>query len=401
LYAECENCGTVQLNVKNGYVRSGVMYSGIFDSLYPETQWHRITIDAQIGKDCSLGIEYFAWNPDPEQTLITRKINPVWIPLCNVQGSDQIQPDSLINNVRSRFIVFKISLFGNGESSPQIKKIRITFPHRSYLRYLPAVYQDDPIGRDITDRFLSIFEAFNMEIEEQIATIFRLFDPQSTNEEFLSWLGSWLGILRDENWSEKQFRDLLSQSYQLFKIRGTSDCLKKMLSIYTGADITIIEHYQYRRPMVLGADTYVGITTVVGRKFNQPLVLEESSTIGDFLLIEEVEPPETPFLADAYDFTVIVNMPDPQEKQIACIRRLIEHEKPAHTRYCLRISGLGQPRIGTAMLGVDTKLTHAHTQMKIGSLQSVIGDSSKAGARYPVSGIYGNNLKIGIDTYLH
>jgi hypothetical protein len=53
------------------------------------------------------------------------------------------------------------------------------------------------------------------------------------------------------------------------------------------------------------------------------------------------------------------------------------------------------------MLGVDTKLTHAHNPMKIGTPESVLGDSLKAGTRYPIGGMYESNSKVGIDTYLH
>jgi phage tail-like protein len=320
-----------------------------------------------------------------------------WRRLLTIHGEDGISPDSLLSDAQGRYLALRITLGGEGTASPRLRRIKITYPHESYLRYLPAIYQEDPIGRDITDRFMSLFESFNMDMEEEIRSITRLFDPLSTRKDFLPWLASWFGIVQDENWPEQRFREFLSRSYSLFKIRGTIEGLNAVISLYTGKTAKIIEHFRYLRPMVLGNEIRVGLTSVVGRKFTSQLVIEETSTIGDFKLIEEVEPPEMPFIVDAYDFTIVIDGSKDQQKGLV---RLIDSEKPAHTNYRLHLSKEGAPRIGCALLGMDTRMAHANQPIYVGD-SSLLGTDSFVGDRFPMKGLYGAKSQVEISTYLH
>src|SRR5262249_21218409 len=69
-------------------------------------------------------------------------------------------------------------------------------------RYLPAVYGQEPVSADFTDRFLALYDTTLRSIERQLDTQARLFDPLSAPAErpggastdFLTWLASWLGL---------------------------------------------------------------------------------------------------------------------------------------------------------------------------------------------------------------
>ena len=62
------------------------------------------------------------------------------------------------------------------------------------IRYLPEIYQQD----DFMGRFLMLFESFWRPIESQIRQGSLYFDPGLSPEEFLPWLGTWVGIYWDE-----------------------------------------------------------------------------------------------------------------------------------------------------------------------------------------------------------
>ncbi len=68
---------------------------------------------------------------------------------------------------------------------------------------LPALYQEDPLARDLTD-------AFDEVLAPAISTIDNLgayLDPALTPDDFLEWLGGWVAALLDETWPiERRFR---------------------------------------------------------------------------------------------------------------------------------------------------------------------------------------------------
>ena len=108
------------------------------------------------------------------------------------------------------------------------------FQRLSYLRYLPATYQENEKGREFLERFLSMFESMSYDMEHTIKRLTKYFDPQAVEKEFLNWLASWMGIIYDENWPEQSKRELIKRAYQLYKIRGTIDGLKEIIKLYSG-----------------------------------------------------------------------------------------------------------------------------------------------------------------------
>ena len=78
--------------------------------------------------------------------------------------------------------------------------MRVYYPRLSYLRYLPAVYQQDPVSQEFLERFLSMFETVFSGLEATIERIPEVFDPELTPDEFLDWLAQWLDLGIEEDW---------------------------------------------------------------------------------------------------------------------------------------------------------------------------------------------------------
>ena len=144
-------------------------------------------------------------------------------------------------------------------------------------------------GISLSDSFRSSNRC-RMRSSRTIAGVAKYFDPQAVNSEFLDWLGTWIAVLRDYNWPEEKRREFLKRAYRLYKVRGTVRGLKEMVELFTGGEPLIIEHYRLQTPMVLSANSTLGTSTVVGKRFRRRLVIEESSRIGEFALIETDEP---------------------------------------------------------------------------------------------------------------
>lgn len=401
LYANCGPEGNiVQMQGTDRFAGHGIYYSKMFDSTDPENQWHRLVLDAGIAERSKIAVFYFASNDSAEHKV--PRHNLAWQPLLSSPHGSVTPVDGLFENSSGRFLSLKIELFGDEFHTPTIRQVKMFFPRRSYLRYLPATYQEDEIGRDFLERFISVFESVTFDMEQTIAQTARYFDARATDKAFLNWLASWLAIATDESWPEAKKRDLIAAAYELYKRRGTPNGLKEMIALFTGAanEVAIIEHARLKSPMILGAQSTVGVSTTAGKAFTKRLVLEESSTIGEFVLAEEDDPPEAPFAAEAFDFTLLVNTATLRTAEARnALQRLIESEKPAHTRYFLRTSE-GEMQLGAhALVGVDTRVARGFPVMQLG-VESIVGVRTFLGTR-SVQGTIEIRSKIAVDTILH
>ncbi|MDB9315303.1 phage tail protein [Spirulina sp. CS-785/01] len=193
-------------------------------------------------------------------------------------------------------------------------------PLSSYLDYLPAYLQTDPV----LGQFLLAFERVLSGLPDQeppfhpqiisnesgseygletiISQIHTYLDPQQTPAEFLPWLAGWVALSLGEDWDEAVKRQFISQIVPLYRIRGTLRGLKKMLSIY-------LEHSGLSYP-----DRKIAIFEFDDRPhyFQVQLVLPSNQVL----------------------------QPDRYWRECRAAQGIINQEKPAHTFYALRILSL-------------------------------------------------------------
>jgi len=107
-----------------------------------------------------------------------------------------------------------------------------------YDRFLPGLYQEN----DFLQRFLSIFEDVWEPLEQRQQYIHMYFDPRTCPASFLPWLASWLGLTFNPHWPEARRRRLLAQAMDLYRWRGTSYGLVRMIEVCTGLTPVISEN---------------------------------------------------------------------------------------------------------------------------------------------------------------
>lgn len=193
----------------------------------------------------------------------------------------------------------------------------------SYLNYLPAIFRQDPFAGQFLRAMEAILSGLDAAraadlgaepvtgLEEKIGQAHTLFDPQTTQSDFLPWLASWVAITLRADWDEVTQRAFIQKIVPLYKLRGTKAGLEAMLTIYT------------REPVVIYDD------------FKEP----------------------------AHYFQVKMTLSDRdkeslrRKQQIA--RAIIDQEKPAHTFYALQIA-VPTMRL-PAHLGTDETLLGTET----------------------------------------
>jgi len=216
----------------------------IFDSTIPECKWYRLVVDGEVPEGTSLDVDITAKEEIKE----------------NISGyiSLSYRKDILLFQIKGRYLIVKIKF----QSDPQRKKspvlncIKVFFPKQTYLQYLPAIYQEDKESKDILERYLSIFQTILEDIENKIEKTHHLIDPETTKGEFLNWLSSWMGLIKEERWCDEKWREFLGRAIEFFKMRGTREGLSSLIKLFTGKKPIIVEPFQLEcnkeKPLNLG-----------------------------------------------------------------------------------------------------------------------------------------------------
>lgn len=335
------------------------------DGHLPGCTWHRLCIDACVPPTASISVESRAadelgllplqpWQPEP---ALYRRGGGSELPYQSLWSRAELrQPDAgtwelLLQRAQGRFLELRLTLEGDGRSTPALRGLRAHYPRFSYARaYLPPLYQDDRASLDFLERFLANPEGLLTVLEGQIAGADALLDARTTPDEAVAWLGSWLGLAFDPAWSDYQRRLLLANAPYFFQRRGTLAGIIQAIRVAIDSDagpaifqdrqdnpragVRIVENFQTRR-------------------FSR-------AALGDSVSADETGSGDlrADARARAHRFTVLVpasicagSIPNVEQ----LIARIVEVEKPAHTAFTLR-RFWALFRVGEARLELDTAL---------------------------------------------
>ena len=158
---------------------------------------------------------------------------------------------------------------------------------------LPAVYQDSDFGM----RFIASLETLLDPIVGMLDALPAYFTPDLAPTDLIDLMLSWLGVEAQEGLSLDARRMLVREAAELSRGRGTKQGLELALKLTF-------------------PDT--------------PLRVEDQGGVSWSLNPEEIPS------AKASDFVVYCDKPL-QEEQMMEVARAIDHYKPVHTRYRLRV----------------------------------------------------------------
>jgi phage tail-like protein len=102
---------------------------------------------------------------------------------------------------------------------------------------VPALYLDDPFA-------LRLLEALDEVLAPVLGCLDNLeayLDPDLAPEDFLQWLGGWVGLVLDESWPLERRRASVREATALHRVRGTAVGLTAYVWLLTGAHVEIIE----------------------------------------------------------------------------------------------------------------------------------------------------------------
>jgi phage tail-like protein len=377
LYISFIDCERLFVLSKTAFRKTGY-YCGIFDAKQNNCQWHRILFDADIPARSSLVISTFTSDDPilPDSLSLDSPGSSVdeWDSMTFTGGF--AAGDMLIQNPAGRYLALKIGFEGDSTVSPVMHNLRVYYPRDTYLKYIPAIYQQDTESRDFLSRFLPILESVMLNIEDKIANSSRYYNPLAAPDEFVPWLASWLDFALDDKWPDEKKRRLILRASALYKERGTQEGLLDYIEIYSGYRPAIIELFKLRNDSNMEMLSHHVISFT---RHSIPLrgyVLNESAVIGSSTVADEWELHRPGFADYAHRFIIFlypVHLRDGITQRT--VQTILDREKPAHTQYfCCAIKPM--MRVGEqSMVGLDTIIAKDPDELVVGRSFTISEDS--------------------------
>lgn len=100
---------------------------------------------------------------------------------------------------------------------------------RPIVQELPAIYQDHAF----LDGFTAGLDTVLAPAVSVIDCLHAYIDPANTPDDFLGWLGEWVGLRLEEDWSTPRRRRLVAEAAEMFAVRGTVAALGREIELYT------------------------------------------------------------------------------------------------------------------------------------------------------------------------
>jgi phage tail-like protein len=408
------------------YTSSGEFVSGPFDSETSQCVWHRVVLDGSVPADTKVLVETFV--ADELYTLAQVQLLATWETAQTARRVDR-RWDCLIRGSAGRYLWLRLTLTSMAGPTPRIEQITIEFPRISLRRFLPAIFGAEPVSADFTDRFLALFDTTLRSIERQVDQEARLFDPDSTPAEkvdkapvdFLTWLGTWVGVAIDRRLPEAKRRQILKRSGRLLDRRGTVRGLRDQIATLIGLERfdrcrrapsktrccppppnctpepppsdwprppLILEHFKLRRWLWVGAGRLGSEAMLWGARIVNRSELNANAQVAVTQLISTQDPLRDPYHVYAHKFTAFVPC---RYREVEADRRALEQllrtESPAHTRGQL-VFVEPRFRIGVqSMIGFDAVVGAVPEGVRLDGAALGAGTvlTAKTGRRLPAS----------------
>jgi phage tail-like protein len=344
------------------HAREGTVVTYRLDAGSYRTRWGRLFLDACIPPDTSVGVRFVTsdeddvadpieWTPPDRDSIVVSHADrtpplpsrllldqapgprpPFRRPTGREQPWSQIPADDRFETYESpvaappgRYLWIELTLTGTERVSPRVRAMRVERPGHRLLSALPRSWSRAEDDAAFLHRLLAPVDGLLHELDERAAQRAVLIDARTTPQEALSWLASFAGLVLDRRWPDEARRTLVAEAYPLFRQRGTKAALARILEIYLGNPVGLVETWQLRG---LGG-TVLGIAPAGPAAPAVGGTARTAGTLGRFT-IGGAQVGTDSYALSAHRFTVLVPG-DLDTERRAVVAGIVDVHKPAHT----------------------------------------------------------------------
>jgi phage tail-like protein len=263
-------------------------------------------------------------------------------------------PELVLEVGGARLVWVAVQLDAGDAGGPVLGRLRVFTGLEAWIGLLPAIYARDEAARPFLARLLALLAAGLEDQEARITELPLLFDANSTPEGRLEWLARWLAFPVGDVAARERRREAVASAFRLAGQRGTAAGLLELIRLALGARAWISEPAQLAGLWRLDGTALLGFGTALAAAEAQGAVLGTTATLDRSNLIADEDFGAPLYDSFAHHFCVGVpaaELTAPGARQ--AIERLVERERPAHTRAHICVVE-PRARVGfQARVGVD------------------------------------------------
>lgn len=145
--------------------------------------------------------------------------------------------DILLYGLQGRYLYLAIEVLGAGEG--YIDRLRVDMKGDNFIDAFPSIYREND---SFFHRYLSIFSSIYNDLSYEIEKLPELLDPKTCPVECLPIYAKWLGIdVSGDYLTERAMRQIVTEGYELNRIKGTKACLIRIIEIVLQEKAIILE----------------------------------------------------------------------------------------------------------------------------------------------------------------
>ena len=209
--------------------------------------WGILKIRANLPEHCILVIRAFAMDVEKEQEkqeidkFLTDDLQEIEDKIAVFENAECVKviqsKNLLLYDLKGQYLWFCIEIIGEG--SGEISNICVENPGDNFMQTFPELYQE---RGSFFHRYMSIFSSIYGEMQNKIENVQQLLDFDTAPEGLLQLYAGWLGLELEGDFLEEQtLRNLLKEVYQLNRMKGTKEALKRLIWLILQEEPIIVE----------------------------------------------------------------------------------------------------------------------------------------------------------------
>ncbi|MBP1705544.1 MAG: phage tail protein [Chloroflexi bacterium] len=103
--------------------------------------------------------------------------------------------------------------------------------------HLPGLYLEDDFAQRLTSALDEVAAPIILDLDNLDAYL----DPRLAPEDFLDWVGRWVGVELDATWPVDRRRALVAAAVDIHRVRGTAAGIASLVALSTGGEVEIAE----------------------------------------------------------------------------------------------------------------------------------------------------------------
>lgn len=229
--------------------RKNILILNRFRSYEKGTKWGRFHCKSRLSPSSTLKIYAFALDAPEGQAEELNALfhNPdvPWNEKCRYFQQEGIQfadhEDVLLYGLEGEYLWIAVELETGAETSvaDSLYDMKLDSQGDNFMQTFPEIYQEE---NGFFHRYMSIFSSVYQEISDEIESMDKYLNVETTPLPVLMRIADWFGFDAEEDFlDEELLRRLIREIYSLNKIKGTKQVMKDLIKAVLGNEAFIVE----------------------------------------------------------------------------------------------------------------------------------------------------------------